>query len=201
MTDVGRGIDEGGFGSLTMRGTGVRFTGVSLSFEVARRKFVLGVTGVFAYGDGSYAESGRKSRDSALARLTHRFLLLGTWSSGRLGHMVCFEGVGMDDGEDFGLGECKSEIDGLGNRLLPGNELDSVRFFGLELLLLVLILVNDVGVLDPKLPFLLPTMLLAGELPGVSTRLLANERSLDMTVDTESRRFLSRRSLFSSSMT
>lgn len=53
MTEVGRGIDDGGFGSLTIRGTGVRFTGVSLNLEVARRKLVLGVTGVFAYGDGS----------------------------------------------------------------------------------------------------------------------------------------------------
>ena len=97
--------------------------------------------------------------------------------------MGCFEGVGIDDGEDLGLGECRLDIDALGNRLLRGSEPDKARLFGLVLLLLVLMFVSGVGVLDPKLPFLLPTMLLAGELPGVSTMLLPRDRSLDMTVD------------------
>lgn len=50
-------------------------------------------------------------------------------------------------------------------------------------------LYDSVGVREPPLPFrLLTTTLLAGELPGVSTpRLLAIDRSVETTVETESR--------------
>lgn len=60
---------------------------------------------------------------------------------------------------------------------------------------LVFAFVSGVGVLDAP-----PTTLLAGELPGVSTRLLAIERSLDIIVDTESRDSFSQLSLLISSI-
>lgn len=121
--------------------------------------------------------------------------------------------VGIDGGDRWL--ECKSATDFLLNKLLLGIELgvsDDDFSYALAELLLSLMFVRGVGVREPKLPrWLFPPpamMLLAGELPGVSTpNELASDRSLLMTVETESLRFLSRASacarssLISSSMT
>lgn len=105
--------------------------------------------------------------------------------------------MGTDEGDDFTLAARCSEKDCLGKTLFRDAELfaEGSRLLGWILLLRVLMFVSDVGVLEPMLPFLLPPMtLLAGELPGVSIKLLLIDRSLEMTVDTESRRFISCRS-------
>jgi hypothetical protein len=60
---------------------------------------------------------------------------------------------------------------------------------GVNAVLRILMLLRGVGVREPWKLFLRLTfaILLAGELPGVSRRLLPRDRSLDMTVETESR--------------
>lgn len=159
----------------------------------------MGVASVFAYGEGSNADRGRKSRISPFAVLWKRGLL-PSCGSGRLGHIGCLDGVGIDEAGDLGL-ERMSDIEGLGRLFLGTEDAGDNRNLGPELLLLVLISVSSVGVRDPKLLFRpSPMMLLAGELPGVSSKLPALDRSLEMTVDTESRR-LSPFSLLSSSTT
>lgn len=152
----------------------------------------MGVTGVFAYFEGSYALRGAKPLSSSFAAATNRGLLLeGVWS-GLLGQATFFDGVPRGN-DDARCDECMSDKDFLGSRLLRGSEDGvSVSLLADSLLLLplrTLMFVSDVGVRDPKLPFrLLPTTLLAGELPGVATpRLLPKERSVEMTVKTESR--------------
>jgi hypothetical protein len=66
---------------------------------------------------------------------------------------------------------------------------DRFVVLGVNVILRVFVLTSGVGVLEPwKLLLRLPAAtLLAGELPGVSKRLLPRDRSLDITVETESR--------------
>lgn len=140
-------------------------------------------------------ERGAKSRDCALLMVVQR---------GRLSER---EAVLADQAEvetDALGGGVKGEGDGLprmsgnvacviGPRRVAEDEERTrleLRFvvLGVKAIFRVFVLMSGVGVLEPwKLPFRLAATLLAGELPGVSKRLLPRERSLDITVETESR--------------
>jgi hypothetical protein len=111
--------------------------------------------------------------------------LLGTGSSLRAGLLPL--PVLVARGEDAGVVNSPDCVSGI----LRGIDEGPSR---LDDLCLDLGFMSGVGVLEPwKLLFLLvPTTLLAGELPGVSTKLLAIDLSLDMTVETESRSCFSR---------
>jgi len=199
MLEVGTGkldlrveySEEGGLGSEDGVDTARLFTRTTgAEAEEARKKLVLGVTGVLAYGEGSSTDSGRKSRFSVFLPPIQRGLLLAGESAVDTTDRTV-EGAG--DGLERKLAAEDRDVSGM---RLGGIELaEDSRPVALptlpplvKLACLVFAFVSGVGVLEPwKLLFLLtPTTLLAGELPGVSTRLLAIERSLDMTVDTES---------------
>jgi hypothetical protein len=109
--------------------------------------------------------------------------------------------------EDEGEGVARTSLKVRGTRRVVDEEGRRVELLlavtGVKLILRVFVLFSGVGVLEPwKLLFLLTsTTLLAGELPGVSRKLLPIDLSLDMTVETESRSCRSFASMLISSST
>ena len=131
-------------------------------------------------------ERGAKSRDGALLTAVNR---------GRLSERgaIDTEVLGGVNGEGEGLPRISGNVacvigvrrdeEAEGRRAV-----DRLVVAGVKVILRVFVLLSGVGVLEPwKLLLRLAATLLAGELPGVSKRLLPRERSLDITVETESR--------------
>lgn len=190
---------EGGrtwIGSETMREPkGVRrpeAAGAVEGVKVWRGMYGLGVIGTLAYGEGSNLERGAKSRDCALLTVVQR---------GRLSEReaVLDDQADVDggvNGEGEGLPRMSGNVACVIGARRDAEEEDGRRLedrlavaAGVKVILRVFVLLRGVGVLEPwKLPLrLTAATLLAGELPGVSNKLLPRERSLDITVDTESR--------------
>lgn len=170
----------------------------------------MGVTGVLAYLEGSNLERGAKSRPCAVFETAVKRGRLSGGALGRAGQAGedVLGGVTEMEGEGEGL-DRRSEM-AVRNGARRGKELDEGRRLvvlpeelGVKLLWRCLVLMSGVGVREPwkLLVRLFPTTLLAGELPGVSTKLLASDRSLDITVETESRSCLSRALFVTSSST
>lgn len=129
-------------------------------------------------------ERGAKSRDSALPMALNRGRLSGFATGGDIkndGDGVGLARASMYDGRERGVRRVADEKE-TRVELLPVVP-------GVKPVLRVLVLLRGVGVREPWKLFLrlTPAILLAGELPGVSSRLLPSDRSLDMTVETESR--------------
>lgn len=138
-------------------------------------------------------ERGAKSRDGALLTAVKRGRLSereAVWADQAEVETDVLGGV---NGEGEGLPRMSGNVECvMGVRRDEEAEgrraVDRLVVAGVNVILRVFVLLSGVGVLEPwKLLLRLAATLLAGELPGVSKRLLPSERSLDITVETESR--------------
>lgn len=153
-------------------------------------------------------ERGAKSRDCALLTVVQRGRLSEREAVWAVHAEVETEALGGVDGKGEGLPRMSGNVAWvIGPRRDAEDEErtrleDRLVVLGVNEILRVFVLTSGVGVLEPwKLPLRLAATLLAGELPGVSKRLLPRERSLDITVETESRSCLSLASVLMSPST